>query len=708
MRLVSSLSWIRGHPITVSFSIVFVMLLVAILASLLLVAGFGIKTEIKQKHDAVEYQLKRLLITFNSSEGQQVLGNLMIGNLSIFDKIKRPFTPIYLPKRNWVDLPSTPNLQIEDTPRSCKLYLRGISHGNEETSIIACAYITDGIRVKGVYLYLNLSYKENELVLHKPSISFHNTDYLTLSIIKNNIKKVWRIVFRDIKNKSNNLYDVVSFPVDKDEKIILHSPDRNEFGGWVERNGKITNIFLRISYGSIDQDINKVSIGDLEKKWPPNDLESVRIELVRNDVDEFGRQDNLIDYEKEGEAILSLPALYKEHQLDDNIVTLTMVSEDKKSVEKIFTYPKNHAKNLIRGQEKSEKWWREFVEPMFGVLIQEPQNISYEYSIQNLPFYLKLERQTEVGTELRKRVFFWGLCIFIVVTIIGLALWIFVFQQINRLSKNASRLATNPLDSDDQLVYKLLGTEIGTLTEAFNSVLYKAREQAVEIKNEQAKRENFLRLQYEEEIKRREEILNTVGHDIRSPLQQLLAIHPQGSDERRPVERILRAVKRLYGEVAPEDVYAIEPLNLSEIDIADFVSIFVSNKKKTFPDLEYIGPTNGIIVKSEDIALEEIVDQIVCNAESFYIIGTQIEVKVFCDAGDAIISIANSGPPIPSNSLEKIFYLGVSIRERHSEVEHRGQGLYMAMGYVRKMGGSIIAKNIVGGVVFEVHLPLVI
>ncbi len=687
------------------------MLLVAILASLLLVAGFGMETEIKQKKDAVEHQLKRLLFTLNSPEGQQVLENLIIGNLSTFDKITRPFTPIYLPKRNWVDLPSTPNLKIEDTPGSCKLRLKGISHGNKEVSIVACAYITDGIRVKGVYLYLSLSYKENELVLHKPSVSFHNTDYLTLSITKNNIKKVWRIVFRNIKNKSNNLYDVVSFPVDKNEKIILHSPDRSEFGGWVERNGKNTNIFLRISYGSINRDINKVSIDDLEKKWPPNDLESIRIELVRNDVDEFGEQDNLIDYEKEGEAMLSLPTLYKELQLEDSVVTLKKVSEDKKNFEKTFTYPENHVKNLVRGQEKPEKWWREFVEPMFSILVQEHEDILSETNIQSLPFSLKLERQVEVGTELRKRVFFWGLCIFFVVTIIGLALWNFVFKHINRLSKNANRLATNPLDSDDQLVYKLSGiarTEIGTMTEAFNSVLHKAREQAIEIKNEQTKRENVLRLQYEEEIKRREELLNTVGHDIRSPLQQLLAIHPQGSDERRPVERILRAVKRLYGEVAPEDVYAIEPLNLSEIDIADFVSIFVSNKKKTFPDLEYIGPTNGVIVKSEDIALEEVVDQIVCNAESFYIIGTQIDVKVSCDSRDAIISIANLGPPIPSDSLEKIFHLGVSIREKHSEVEHRGQGLYMAMGYVRKMGGSIIAKNIVGGVVFEIHLPLVI
>ena len=61
-----------------------------------------------------------------------------------------------------------------------------------------------------------------------------------------------------------------------------------------------------------------------------------------------------------------------------------------------------------------------------------------------------------------------------------------------------------------------------------------------------------------------------------------------------------------------------------------------------------------------------------------------------------------------SDALEKIFHLGVSIREKSSESEHRGQGLYMALGYVRKMGGSIIAKNILGGVVFEIYLPLVI
>lgn len=720
MRL-SSISSLRSYPITVFFLIVFGLLLSAILASLLIVARFGIETEKKQKQEAIEHQVKRLSAVFNSSEGQQILSNLMIGNLNLFNEAKRPFTPIYLPKRNWVDLPLTPNLKIEDTPRFCKVKLKSLddeSEHNEDNDVTACAYVTDGIRVKGTYLYLNLSFLENELVPHKPGFPFY-ADYLILSIMWQDKAKSWRIVFRETKNKKiKNLYDIVAFHVDQEDnkKVVSQSANRREFSGWAERtNGTdshkiITNIFLRISYQEINPTINQLSIDELEKKWPPNDLDSIKIELVRNDVDKFGGQDKLIFFEKEVEAMLSLPSLYKEHELGGSILTLARFYQSENKTEKILAYPENNILpyDKISKITNSNPWWHKIIEPMFDILIQKPEKIFNEIKIQDLPFRLRLERYTEIGTELRKRVIFFVLCIFFAVVMVGLALWLLVFRRINRLSENANRLATDPLGSDEKLANQHRRTEIGTLTKAFNSVLHKAREQASELKIEQIRRENDLRQRYDEEIKRREELLNTVGHDIRSPLQQLLALHPQGSDSRRPVERIIRAVKRLYGETAPEDAYAIEPLNLSEIDIADFLKIFVSNKKKTFPNLEYIGLKNGVIVKSEDIALEEVVDQIVCNAESFHIPGTQVTVELLCSAGDAVISITNLGPSIPSDALEKIFHLGVSIREKSSESEHRGQGLYMALGYVRKMGGSIIAKNILGGVVFEIYLPLVI
>jgi sensor histidine kinase regulating citrate/malate metabolism len=56
--------------------------------------------------------------------------------------------------------------------------------------------------------------------------------------------------------------------------------------------------------------------------------------------------------------------------------------------------------------------------------------------------------------------------------------------------------------------------------------------------------------------------------------------------------------------------------------------------------------------------------------------------------------------------LEKIFEYGVSDQLESGANGNRGQGLFVAQTYMAKMGGTIKAQNVVGGVDFVLTLML--
>ena len=58
---------------------------------------------------------------------------------------------------------------------------------------------------------------------------------------------------------------------------------------------------------------------------------------------------------------------------------------------------------------------------------------------------------------------------------------------------------------------------------------------------------------------------------------------------------------------------------------------------------------------------------------------------------------------LAADQLARIFDYGVSDAEPQDGVR-RGQGLFVAKTYLAKMGGSIAARNVADGVVFEIAL----
>jgi sensor histidine kinase regulating citrate/malate metabolism len=82
----------------------------------------------------------------------------------------------------------------------------------------------------------------------------------------------------------------------------------------------------------------------------------------------------------------------------------------------------------------------------------------------------------------------------------------------------------------------------------------------------------------------------------------------------------------------------------------------------------------------------------------------KVSVKQTPSATDAqaCIEVRNQGPTIAPERLATLFELGTS--DAGSQ-QQRGQGLFVARGYLAKMGGAIAVRNELDGVCFSLTLP---
>src|SRR5206468_677421 len=74
------------------------------------------------------------------------------------------------------------------------------------------------------------------------------------------------------------------------------------------------------------------------------------------------------------------------------------------------------------------------------------------------------------------------------------------------------------------------------------------------------------------------DMLQAVGHEILSPLQSLMVLHPQANDPgHRYVQRMQQAVRVLYGQASPSEALQAAKLDLSPLDLDAFLQDVAAN-----------------------------------------------------------------------------------------------------------------------------------
>jgi two-component system, OmpR family, sensor kinase len=206
------------------------------------------------------------------------------------------------------------------------------------------------------------------------------------------------------------------------------------------------------------------------------------------------------------------------------------------------------------------------------------------------------------------------------------------------------------------------------------------------------------------------EMLQAVGHEILSPLQSLMVLHPQSHDAGyRYVQRMQQAVKVLYGQASPSEALQAASLELQAIDLDRFLRHVADNAHFAGIDnVRYLREGTPVMVRADEFSLEDVVTHILRNADRHRAPGTPITIALdLSQPATATVSIHNTGAPIDSALLERVFEYGVSSGADAAPAAgaaRRGQGLFVARTYMGKMGGAIEARNVGDGVTLRLTL----
>jgi two-component system sensor histidine kinase MtrB len=248
-----------------------------------------------------------------------------------------------------------------------------------------------------------------------------------------------------------------------------------------------------------------------------------------------------------------------------------------------------------------------------------------------------------------------------------------------------------PVTSDD---------EFGTWAERFNRMA-------------EALADTIGRLEAAEAQNRR--FVADVAHELRTPLAALVAeasilrenldALPAGS--RRAGELLVADVGRLRAlvddlmEVSRFDARA-EQIALESVDLGRLVRTVAAAR---LPDATLDLPPGALVIETDARRLERILGNLLDNARE-HAAGSPVEVSLRDDAEAIVLAVADRGPGVPPDRLERIFerfYKADPSRHGGSS----GLGLAIAAEHAALLGASLTAANRPGGGLrIELRLPV--
>lgn len=243
--------------------------------------------------------------------------------------------------------------------------------------------------------------------------------------------------------------------------------------------------------------------------------------------------------------------------------------------------------------------------------------------------------------------------------------------------------------------------EIGRLAETFNSTL--------------ARLENS--------FKRTRQFSADVSHELRTPLTILrgetevgLKWAKEPEEFRELLQSNLDEIKRMSDIIEYLlDLSRLEegelPLNIQEVDLTEFLHDLVQQVKllaeKKRVGLTFEGNT-PVCVIGDRLRLRQIFLNLLDNAVKYTPAGGEVRLSLEAAAGDAKVSVMDTGPGIPAEDLPYIFDRFYRVDKARNRA-HGGSGLGLSLvkSIAEAHGGRIEVTSEPGrGSAFTVYLPL--
>jgi heavy metal sensor kinase len=213
------------------------------------------------------------------------------------------------------------------------------------------------------------------------------------------------------------------------------------------------------------------------------------------------------------------------------------------------------------------------------------------------------------------------------------------------------------------------------------------------------------------------------SHELRTPLSVIRGIGEAGLGETRTpaeykeamgsmleeVDRLTNLVDTLlrlsHGDAGTVHL-AREAIDLGQLarDVVSSLGILAEERSQRLT----VDVAGHVSVNADRLVLREAITNIVDNAIKYSSRSSSIDIRVYADAGRAILAVADQGPGIAPEHRERIFDRFFRLDEARSRDNGgTGLGLAIAKWAVEVNGGHIsVGANTNGGSVFGIVLPI--
>jgi signal transduction histidine kinase/CheY-like chemotaxis protein len=216
--------------------------------------------------------------------------------------------------------------------------------------------------------------------------------------------------------------------------------------------------------------------------------------------------------------------------------------------------------------------------------------------------------------------------------------------------------------------------------------------------------------------------LSSTSHELRTPLNavlgftQLLQLSDLGEEDRDSVERILAAGRHLLALInelidiarieSGEFSLSVEPVLLGPLvdETCQLMTPLAAQRSITISQ-NCTHP--GLAVRADRQRLGQILVNLASNAVKYNRNGGSLTVTCEPDGADqASLAVADTGPGISADNLERIFAPFERLGAEQTGVEGTGIGLALALAFAEAMSGRLTASSVEGeGSTFTLTLP---
>jgi PAS domain S-box-containing protein len=230
-------------------------------------------------------------------------------------------------------------------------------------------------------------------------------------------------------------------------------------------------------------------------------------------------------------------------------------------------------------------------------------------------------------------------------------------------------------------------------------------------------------LALQDAVMARDEVLAVVSHDLRNPVgtigaaSELLLDIPVSEAQRREHLSIIHRSAERMGRLIQDllDVARIESGGFSvHRESVDLVSVAREAVEELLAaardrDVELVGPAahcEEIIVDVDRYRILQLLSNLIGNAIKFTPSGGVVTLELDMTRGDVWLSVTDTGPGIPAESVRKLF--DRFWKGHRGDRKGAGLGLAIVKGIAGAHGGEVLVESEVGkGTRFSVRLPVI-